>query len=51
MHLRKKIVTFKGGKSDCPHHKELLLKERVRSLWEQIIAFKRSSHFERGRNY
>ena len=28
-------------------HKELLLKERIRSLWEQILSFKRSSHFEK----
>ena len=32
-------------------HKELLLKERIRSLWEQIRFFKRSSHFEKGRNW
>ena len=43
-----KIVTFKGGhlkcgKSDLPYQRELLLKERIRS-------FKRSSHFEKGRN-
>ena len=30
--------------------KELLLKERIRPLWEQIVSFKRSSHFEKGRN-
>ena len=30
------------------YHKELLLKERIRSLWEQILSFKRSSHFEKG---
>ena len=24
--------------------------ERVRPLWEQILYFKRSSHFEKGRN-
>ena len=28
----------------------MLLKERIRSLWEQILPFKRSSHFEKGRN-
>ena len=39
------------GKSDFPNHKELLLKERIRSLWEQILSFKRSSHFEKGRNW
>ena len=38
------------GKSDFPYLKELLLKERICSLWEQIISFKRSSHFEKGCN-
>ena len=33
-----------------PYLKELILKERIRSLWEQILSFKRSSHFEKGRN-
>ena len=44
------IVTFKGGhscgKSEFPFHKEMLLKERIRSIWEQILSFKRSSHDE-----
>ena len=26
------------------------LKERIRSLWEQILSFKRSSHFEKAHN-
>ena len=30
--------------------KELLLKERIHSHWDQILSFKRSSHFEKGRN-
>ena len=34
------------GKSDFPYHKELLLKERFYSLWEQILSF----NFEKGRN-
>ena len=38
-------------KSDFLYHKNLLLKERIRSLWEQILFFKRNSHFEKGRNY
>ena len=48
-------------KSDFPYHKELPLKERIsslwkqiqriRSLWDQILSFKRSSHFEKGRNW
>ena len=37
-------------KSDFPYLKELLLKERIRSLWEQTLSFKRSSHLEKGRN-
>ena len=36
-------------KSDFPYNKELLLKERIRSLWGQILPFKRSSYFEKGR--
>ena len=27
------------GKSDFPYHKELLLKKRIRFLWEQILSF------------
>ena len=54
-HMRNKKVTFKGGhllwQSDFLYHKELLLKERIRSLWEQILCFKRSSYFEKGRNW
>ena len=34
--------------SDFPYHKDLLLKERICTLWEQILSFKRSSHFEKG---
>ena len=29
------------------NYKELLIKERIHSLWEQILSLKRSSHFER----
>ena len=36
--------------SDSPYLKKLLLKERISSLWERILAFKRSSHFGKGRN-
>ena len=36
--------------SDFPYYKELLIKERICSLWEQILSFKRSSHFEKGHN-
>ena len=49
-----KIVHIQGRSpnvvSDFPYHKELLLKERICSLWEQILSFKRSSNFEMGRN-
>ena len=45
------MVTFKEvtlyGKSDFLLNQELFLKERIRSLWEQILSFKRSSHFEK----
>ena len=47
-----KIVTFKGGHlmcdSDFRYYKELLIKERICSLWEQILSFKKSSHFGKG---
>ena len=36
--------------SDFPYHKELLLKEEILSLWEQILSFKSSSNFEKGPN-
>ena len=38
------------GKSNLSYHKELRLKERIRSLWEQVLSFKRSSHFGKGRS-
>ena len=45
------IVTFKEvtlcDKSDFLNYEELLIKERIRSLWEQILSFKRSSHLKR----
>ena len=37
------------GKNDFPYLNDLLLKERIRSLWEQILSFKRSSNTERDR--
>ena len=49
-----KIVHIQGRSpnvvSDFPYIKELLLKERICSLWEQILSFKKKSHFEKGRN-
>ena len=32
-------------------YKELLTKGRIRSLWEQILSFKRRSQFEKGLNW
>ena len=42
-------VTHMCGRSDFTYHKELLLQERICSLWEQMHSYKRSSHFEKGR--
>ena len=53
-HVCNKIVTLKDvtlcDKSVFPYNNALLLKERIRSLWEQILSFKRNSHFEKGCN-
>ena len=38
------------GEKDFAYHKELLLKKRIRYLWEQILSFKRSSYFKKGRS-
>ena len=37
-------------KRDFPYYKELLIKERIRYLWEEVLSFKKGSHFEKGRN-
>ena len=37
-------------KSDLPYHKELLIKEGIRSLMEYFFSFKRSFHLEKERN-
>ena len=54
-HGRNKIVTFKGGHPMWLkwflYHRELLLKERICSLWEQSLSLKRKSHFEEGCNW
>ena len=34
--------------SDFQYYKELLIKERIHFLWEPILSFKSSSHFEKG---
>ena len=34
-------------KSDFPYYKEQLIKKIIRSLWVQIISFKRSFHLKR----
>ena len=51
MHLRTCVIknsNIQGMSPNVVYYKELLLKERIRSLWEQILSFKRSSHFEKG---
>ena len=48
-HMRNKKSNTQGSSPNVV--KELLLKERICSLWEQILSFKRSSHFEKGRNW
>ena len=50
MHMRNKNSNTQGSKSGFPYLKELFLKKRIRSLWERILFFKRSSHFENGRD-
>ena len=54
MHVRNENSNFQWRSlnviSDFPYYKELLIKERICFLWEQILSFKRSSHFEKGRN-
>ena len=53
-HMRNKNSNTQGSSpnvvSDVPYLKELLLEERICSLWEQILSFKRSSYFEKGHN-
>ena len=48
--IKKGHIQWRSPKvvSDFPYLKELLLKERIRSLWEQTLSCKRSSHFEKG---
>ena len=36
---------------DCPYRNALLLKEGIRSLWDEILSFKSSTDFEKGRNW
>ena len=52
MHVRNKKSNIQGRslimrKSDFPYYKELLIMERILSLWEQILSFKRSSHLKK----
>ena len=52
-HMRNENCTHSMEITYCdniefPYHKELLLKERISSLWEQILSFKKSSYFEKG---
>ena len=51
-HMRNKNSNIQGRslnviKRDFPFYKELLIKESIRSPWEQILSFKRSFHFKR----
>ena len=38
MHVRNRNSNIQGGKGDFQYHKELLLKEIIRSVWEQEFA-------------
>ena len=52
-HMRNKNSNIQGRSPNVVKvifHKELLLKERISTLWEHILSCKRSSHFEKGRN-
>ena len=40
-HVRNKNSNIQVGNSDFPYHKELLLKERIRSLWDTPLIFLR----------
>ena len=44
-HERNKRGVTLCGKSKFPYYKELLIKERIRSLWEQILSFNRLKSF------
>ena len=45
-----KMDIFKRNVAYCfLYHRGLLLKERIRSLREPILSFKRGPHFEKGR--
>ena len=47
-HVRNKKVTFKGGHLMWfPYYKELLIKESIHSIWEQILSYERSTHFKK----
>ena len=52
-HVRNKDSNIQGRLLNVlcvifPYYKELLLKERICSIWEQSLSFKRSSHFWKG---
>ena len=49
-HVHTKNNNTQGSSPYFPYLKELLLKERIRYPWEQVLSFKRSPHFEKGRN-
>ena len=39
------VMSLNVIKSEFSYYKELLIKERIGSLWERILSFKGSSHF------
>ena len=43
MHIHNKNSNIQGSSPNVVYHKELLLNERICSLWEQILFFTRSS--------
>ena len=43
--IKREITLF--GKIDFPYQKELLLKERIRSHWEQILSFREAPILKR----
>ena len=54
-HVRNKNSNTQGSSPNevrviFPYLKELLLKQWIRSFWEQLLSFKRSSQFKKGRN-
>ena len=49
-HVRNNNSHIQVRSPNVVYHTELLLKERIRYLWEQILSFKKNSDFEKERN-